>query len=239
MNNLWQGKYSLRADDFDKFNHIKPSAVLDLFQDAACQHAEELGLGFHSMLKRGYLWVLVRVKFNINEQPQRYQNITVKTWPLQPHRLNYRREYCITDENDAVLIKGSSDWMIIDSKDRKLISVPELYPLETFCNVLMFEEKSSKVRDFDTTISPYSVQTSFCDIDVNGHVNNTKYADFALNAICPKQTERIVEFQIDYRKEVLEGEKLDIYHLRDDNIVKAKGVNQNGDLMFACKITNI
>ena len=238
MNNIWQGEYILRAGDFDKFDRIKPSAVLDLFQDAACQHAEELGLGFDAMLKQGYLWVLVRVKFNIAEQPRRYQNITVKTWPLQPHRLNYRREYCITDENGVVLIKGSSDWMIIDSKERKLLSVPDLYPLETFCKVLMFEEKSSKVRDFNTTNSPFVAETGFCDIDVNGHVNNTKYADFVLNAISPVQKEQLLEFQIDYRKEVLEGEKLDIYHLREDNTITAKGVNQNGDLMFACKIIN-
>lgn len=35
MKRLWQKEYYLRASDFDKFNHIKPSAILDLFQDAA------------------------------------------------------------------------------------------------------------------------------------------------------------------------------------------------------------
>ena len=52
MNKLWKKEYYLRASDFDKFNHIKPSAVLDLFQDAAGQHADELGVGFDQMIKR-------------------------------------------------------------------------------------------------------------------------------------------------------------------------------------------
>lgn len=236
MRNLWQNEYTLRAGDFDKYDRLKPSAILDLFQDAACQHAEELGLGFDAMLERGYLWVLVRVKFEICENLMRYQKVIVKTWPLPPHRLNYKREYCITDENGVVLIKGSSEWMVIDSNERKLISVPDLYPLESFCPTVMFAEKSGKVRDFDTQNPPFPVETSFCDIDVNGHVNNTKYADFVLNAISQKEKEEFCEFQIDYRKEVLEGARLDVYFLREGNTISAKGANQNGDIMFACKM---
>lgn len=43
-------------------------------------------------------------------------------------------------------------------------------------------------------------------------------------------------FQIDYRKEVLQGTELRIYHTKQDNTVLAKGQNENGDIMFACKL---
>lgn len=238
MNNIWQSEYSLRAGDFDRFDRIKPSAVLDLFQDAACQHAEELGLGFDKMLELGYLWVLVRVRFAVLAVPKRYKKVIVKTWPLKPRSLSFKREYCIEDESGRVLIKGSSEWMIIDSKERRLISVPNLYPLENFCNEVMFADKSGKLRDFNTANLPLLIETGFCDIDVNAHVNNTKYADYVLNAISPQKEEELIEFQIDYRKEVLKGEKLEIFHLREDNVIIAKGVNQSGDVMFACKIVN-
>ena len=62
---LWEKEYNLRASDFDKYNHIKPSAVLDLFQDAAGQHAIILGVGFEDMLKRSFLWVLTKIKFKV------------------------------------------------------------------------------------------------------------------------------------------------------------------------------
>ncbi len=236
MRNLWQNEYTLRAGDFDKYDRLKPSAILDLFQDAACQHAEELGLGFDAMLERGYLWVLVRVKFEICEKLDRYQRVIVKTWPLPPHRLNFKREYCITDQSGEVLIKGSSEWMVIDSNERKLISAPDLYPLESFCTVVMFDEKCSKVRDFDTENPSLSIQTSFSDIDVNGHVNNTKYANFVIDAVSPKASEEIGSFQIDYRKEVMEGAKLQIFHTREENVIVSKGVNENGETAFGCKI---
>ncbi len=237
MNNLWKREYTLRAGDFDKFNRIKPSAVLDLFQDAAGQHAEEIGVGFEAMLSRSYLWVLTRVKFEIISAPNRYDTVVVKTWPLAPNRLNYRREYCIEDQNGKKLIIGSSEWVVIHSSERRLLSVPDLYSFsDGFHDEMMFEGKLTKVHDFETHGAPYIVNAGFSELDVNNHVNNTKYADFVLDAINPAQDDVPQSFQIDYRKEVMQGTQLNIYFIKDDNTVSAKGQNIGGDTMFSCKI---
>ncbi len=237
MKTTWEKKYTLRAGDFDKFNRIKPSAVLDLFQDAAGQHAEDLGLGFTQMINRSYLWVLTRVAFEIVLAPNRYQNVIVKTWPLEPHRLNYRREYCITDENGNLLIKGSSEWVIVHSEQRKLLSVPHLYPFtEGFCRNTMFEGKLAKVADFETSGTPHIVNAGFSELDVNNHVNNTKYADYVMDALIPSADDVIETFQIDYRKEVVQGTQLNISILKEESNILAKGQSTSGDTMFACKI---
>ncbi len=237
MRKLWQREYVLRAGDFDKFDSIKPSAVLDLFQDAAGQHAEELGVGFNALLEREYLWVLTRVKFKILSAPSRYQTVVVKTWPLAPNRLNYRREYCIEDQNGQKLIIGSSEWVIIHSRERKLLSVSDLYPFsDGFCEEVMFEGKLGKVRDFEASGASHIVNAGFSELDVNDHVNNTKYANYVMDAVNPKKDDILESFQIDYRKEVLQGTQLNVYHSREDKIISAKGQNNDGDIMFACKI---
>ncbi len=237
MNTTWEKNYTLRAGDFDKFNRIKPSAVLDLFQDAAGQHAEELGVGFEEMINRSYLWVITRIAFEIVSAPNRHQTVRVKTWPLIPNRLNYRREYCITDENGNLLIKGSSEWVIVHSEQRKLLSVPQLYPFtEGFCRDTMFEGKLRKVADFEATDIPYIVNAGFSELDVNNHVNNTKYADYVMDALAPSADDIIETFQIDYRKEVVQGTQLDIYHLKEGKNILAKGQNTSGGTMFACEI---
>lgn len=233
---LLQREYRLRAGDFDKFDRIKPSSVLDLFQDAAGQHAEGIGVGFNDMLAQHYLWVLTRIKFEIITAPTRYQTVVVKTWPLKPNRLNYRREYCIEDTNGNKLIIGSSEWVVIDSVERKLISAPDLYKLDAYHDEVMFEGKLGKVRDFESVELPRVVDAGFSELDVNGHVNNTKYANYVLDAINPTQNEVLKTFQIDYRKEVTQGTTLNVYHKREDDVISAKGQNNDGDIMFACKI---
>ena len=237
MKKLWQREYTLRAGDFDKFDRIKPSSILDLFQDAAGQHAEEIGVGFNDMIAREYLWVLTRIKFKIISAPSRYQTVMVKTWPLQPNRLNYRREYCIEDQNGQRLIIGSSEWVIIHSKERRLVSDPDLYPFtDGFYEEIMFEGKLGKVRDFETTGEPHIVNPGFSELDVNDHVNNTKYANYVLDAINPQKEDVLETFQIDYRKEVMQGTQLNVYCCQDNNTISAKGQNNDGETMFACRI---
>ncbi len=240
MNRLWQKEYFLRASDFDKFGRIKPSSVLDLFQDAAGQHAEELGVGFEAMLERSYLWVLTRVKFKILSNPRSYQKVIVKTWPLEPNRITYRREYSIENEKGDLLIGGSSEWVVIHSEKRRFVSANDLYSFtDGFNTEIMCEEKLGKIPDFEIANEPYIINSRFSEVDINNHVNNTKYANYVLDAINPQKADMLKEFQIDYRKEVFEGTKLNIHHSRMGETVLAKGQNDNGDIMFACKLEYI
>lgn len=237
MRTLWQKEYSLRAGEFDKFDHIKPSAILDLFQDAAGQHALELGVGFANMVSRGLLWVLTRVKFAVLGDFNPYQTVIVKTWPLAPNRHNYRREYCIEDINGNKLAVGSSEWVIIDSKERKFLSVPDLYPItDGFHTEVMFDEKLRKLRDFDSSGIPHVVNAHFNDLDINNHVNNIKYANFVIDAINPEKDDVISVFQIDYRKEVVQGDQINVLFDRQDKTILAKGQNNEGDILFSCCI---
>lgn len=234
---LWKKEYVLRASDFDKYNHIKPSAVLELFQDAAGQHAEEIGVGYEAMINRSYMWVLLKVKLQVITHLKSHQSVVIKTWPLVPNRLSYRREFSIEDENGKPLIGGSSEWVVMHSEKRRLVADPNLYPFtEGFLTDMIFEGKLDRVDDFEINQTPRIVNAGFSEIDVNNHVNNTKYANYVLDAVAPNEKDILSVFQIDYRKEVLEGTQLKIYHSKDNNEVLAKGLNDNGDIMFACKL---
>ena len=115
--------------------------------------------------------------------------------------------------------------------------MPDLYPFrDGFQDEVMFNEKLSKVKDFHATGTPRIINAGFSELDANDHVNNTIYANYVLDAINPKQSDRLVIFQIDYRKEVLQGTQLSIYHTKDGNDILAKGQNENGDTMFACRL---
>ena len=237
MDKLFEMKYDLRTSDFDKFNHIKPSSVLDLFQDAAGRHAEEIGVGFEAMKERSYFWVLIKIRFQVVSQPSFQQKVIVKTWPLAPNKFIYRREYSIENENGDKLIVGSSEWVVMHSERRRLVSTPDLYPFfDGFYPVMNFEEKLDRVEDFEVNTSSYSVIPGFSELDVNNHVNNTKYANFVFDAINPEEVFEIDVLQIDYRKDVLEGPHLHLYHTREENEILAKGTNNDGDIMFACML---
>lgn len=236
MITVFEKEYTPRTDDFDKYNRIKPSAILNLFQDAAGRHSGLLGAGVEEMLEKGYLWVLVRVRFRISGQFDKYSPVRIKTWPLKPERLIYKREYVITSESGTKLVSGSSEWVIIGKDTRKPVSVPDVYCVnDGFCEeIAVTEGKFKRLHPFETENAPYTVIPGFCDIDMNNHVNNTKYADFVLDAINPTKEEMLSFFQMEYRREVKQETELSISFLRSGGEIKAVGRNEDGEAMFLC-----
>lgn len=238
MASVFERQFNLRMSDFDCYERITPSAVLDLFQEVAGAHAEELGSGFHALAEQKMLWVIVRAKYEVVKQPRFHTCITAKTWPLPPTRVGFQREYLIEDSDGNVLIKGTSDWVIIHSEERRLVPAGNIYPQDhVFCTDRNFDGKTAKIRDFEAENASFTVIPAFCDLDMNGHVNNTKYANFLMNALKLEKDDVIDTFQTDYHHEVQSGVPLELHIKRDGKEILAKGLDRNGEKMFFSKIT--
>ena len=235
MNKIYCETFALRTSDFDCYGQIKPSSVLDLFQEVAGAHANELGIGFEALLKKNLLWVLVKVKFKIEKEIKEHQRVVVKTWPLPAGRVTLQREYLIEDTDGNPLIKGSSEWVTIDSVKRRIVTPSNIYPLQEYCEERMFEEKFAKVSDFTSENAAYEITPAFCDLDRNGHVNNIRYADYVLNALEP-QEQKIGEFQIDFHREIKKGNCVSLFLQQSENRLLAKGISESGEKMFSCAI---
>lgn len=227
--------YSLRGSDFDRNLRIKPSSVLDLFQDVAGLHAEELGVGFNSMLQRNMLWVIIREKYAVVKAPHMYQTVKVTTWPKEPKRIDFVRNYQITDLDGNVLINGSSQWAVIDSTTRKLTRASNVYDnIESFCEDDVFP--LSRAAFAQNTEKAYSVKTGYTDLDSNGHVNNIRYADYIVNAL--DEHNEIRSFQIDFHKEIMLGDEIDLFVDKNDGKLAISGKRQD-EIMFSSEIEEI
>ena len=236
MQNIYVKSFNLRTSDFDCYRKITPTSVLDLFQTVAGEHAYELGCGFDTLFPRNLLWVLVRTKYQIIRQPEMYQTVRVKTWPLAPSRVGFQREYLMENEQGDALIKGSSDWVIIHSEQRKIVPTADIYPAMEHLTEKSFDERLKKLPDFEATDEGFAVYPRFSALDMNGHVNNTKYASYVLDALEPSEEDEIISLQIDYRHEVKLGDNIKIYTHKEGNTTLAKGISNSGETMFACKI---
>lgn len=235
--NIFEKEFSLRTGDFTCNHSLLPSAILDLFQTVAGEHANILGCGFNDLIKKGLIWVIVKTKYEVITQPPLFSRVRVKTWPLPPSRISFQREYLIEDESGNPLVKGTSDWVVVDSVSRKLASAKEVYPDMEFCAEKMFEGRAPKIQDFGATENPYVIIPRFSQLDMNNHVNNTKYLNFALDSADISSNEEISSAQIEFRHEVLADTELNVYSTRIENEIICKGEDKDKQTMFACKFT--
>lgn len=230
-------EYRLRLNDFDRFDNIKPDTVLDIFQDLATLQAEEMGIGRNAMMADGCFWVVVRIKYEVYAQPKR-DVVVARTWPHTPSRFSFLRDFEIKDLDGKLILRGASEWVLMNAETRKFESLLDHYQGSTdFCEDRAFESKPKKVAPLKEMTEPFAVITPrVCDIDLNGHVNNARYPQFVMDALELTEDKPIRTFQIDYRYEVKLGDPVSIYAEEQDDTITACGVLEDGTIAFNCKI---
>ena len=227
--------YELRAADFDCHDRIRPAAILSLFQDVAGIHANELGIGFAELIARQTIWVLTKVRYELMGTPRRYGQVRVRTWPLPPARINFRREYRIETPEGEVLVEGTSEWVIVHSEKRRVMPATDVYPGDDYCTDTHFPGRLAKVTAFALEGEGTAVTPTFTQLDINGHINNTCYADYVMDALAPVSPVTVRAFQIDYHRELLAGQTFRLHLQRGEGEVLARGISDEGEVMFSCR----
>lgn len=230
----YEKEYELRGADFDGCNYLRPASVLELFEDVASIHAMELGVGYEELMERQSVWVLTKVRYRVVRQPQVRERVRVRTWPLPPGRVNFRREYVIESLQGEPLILGGSEWVVMHCEKRRVLPATDLYPGDDYRMDMHFPQRLAKVPSFEPEDEGTVVYPAFTDLDINGHVNNTKYANYVLNARPPRRGAAVTELAIDYHREVLPGNALRIFCREESGVLLARGVSDAGETMFSC-----
>ena len=200
---------------FDVNDRISIKSILNIFQDVASIHAEEIGVGYQEMLNKNLYWVLSRIKIDIIQMPEINQSVIVETWPHEKGRIDFDRDLRILSEDGKVLIIGTSKWCVIDTINRKLQRSDninyngEIYPK------LNYEDKLNKISIPNNEIiekSKYKV--AYSDLDHNLHMNNTNYANLVMNTI---KNKKISHFEINFLNECRLDDEITLYHTSDNS----------------------
>ena len=234
---IFEKEYELRAADFDRYDRIQPAAILSLFQDVAGIHANNLGIGFHELMARKTIWVLTKVRYRLVGTPRRYETVRVRTWPLPPARVNFRREYCIEAMDGTILVQGTSEWVIVHSEKRRVLPATNVYPEgDSYCTDTFFEGRLAKVPLFEAEGEGHTIVPGFTQLDINGHINNTCYADYVMDALAPGEDVTMQQMQIDYHRELMQDMPVQLYWKKEDGVILAKGIGDGGECMFSCRM---
>ena len=229
--NFLERRYHLRTSDFDMRSRIFPSSVLDLFQDAAGEHATTLGIGYTDFAPKNLCWMLSRVAYRIIKQPRIFSDVVVKTWPIESKRIEFDRDYAVYDDKGELLIVGSSQWVILDITERESPKIVPARGFSMYIDEYITERSMEKpfpriAPAFETEGEDYITKSSYTDIDTNGHVNNIRYSTFVLNALDLPPEKEITSFRIDFIKEIVDGASIKITNKTEDGVILCRGESE-------------
>lgn len=216
-----------RTNEFDMNDQLTVYAILDYFQQAASIHATKLGLGFDVMYEQKMLWVVLRIKFNVLQNTIKpLEEVTLETWPEPKGKIEFGRSHIVYDANNEIAITGKASWVVIDSEKRRLLRARDVTQYsDSFTEKSVYDTELHKLEPFDykQMEKAYTYTIYKMDLDHNGHVNNTRYANMAFNAIDYKGR-KIKSGQIDFVNEAKLNDLVDIYVLDLESSIKIMGI---------------
>ena len=226
MLNTYDETFVLRPRDCDLNEKWRPSAILETMQDAAGAHSKLLGCGRDELVKRNIVWVLSRCELHMDRYPAVGEQITVHTFPTPTRICFFPRYYIFTDSRGEMIGKAGSLWLLLDLGTRRMLppgEVGKLIPDNKDLSVPMNLPATVGKLQGEEFVSEY--RPVYTDLDVNGHVNNTRYADWLCNTL---GIEIMTEYEPDhiilnYNHEVLPGSVVTLRRIIRDNEYRLSG----------------
>lgn len=229
---------ALYESDFDVTSCVKPHRVMELMQDAATAHADELGIGWNYMDSQGLFWILSKVKI-VFHKPLNRQTRCFKlfTWPVAANRLYLERRFEAVDEQGQALFSSSTLWMIVERDSRKIASreiVAQYYSFDFDIAECGCDANFDRLRRDESYVLSCERQIYRTDLDINKHVNNTNYINYALDVL--NETEQVAAVEIVYHREMMLGDVVQVYSKRESDYVCVAG-ERDGQTCFTIKLT--
>ena len=128
MNPIWENTFKITAFDVDANNRLRINRIFDYFQDAASNDAERLGFVYKDFVPQGLFWVLSWVKIELLDYPKFVDETKIQTWGKKQHKLYSMRDFLMFNSKDEIIIRGTSAWLLLDSKSLRPKILTKLYP---------------------------------------------------------------------------------------------------------------
>lgn len=219
MSKILSEEHIITCYEADANQFMRPTAMLDLMQEAANVNASTLGFGYDEMINSNMAWVLSRTHVKFVNTPKWRQEVNLKTWHKGVSKLFHLRDFILSDKEGNPLVLATTSWLIIDLNTRRLVRNSALDMSDTAIDAI--ETPADKVV-VPVDIEPELVRkhpVTWSEVDTNGHVNNVKYAVWALDAVKAEDIKErpLKEMLINYDAEVMPGDTVKISRVRQES----------------------
>lgn len=209
---------------------IKISALMQQFQEIASVHAQQLNFGSDRLDEINCYWVLSNLRIEFSQLPRWNEVVQLQTWPSGHNRILATREFKGLGESQTELFRAASQWMILDKKSNRPKNLVRLDIDLLDAGPKVFDAEPTRLEPQTHYTHRESIRVPYSALDLNGHVNNTEYARWALDGLHQNfdLPAEIHSLQISYLAEAFENDRLDLELAQMDSRCSVLGRKADG-----------
>ena len=233
MDEIHEMQCRVSTIDTDLFGLCRPSSVMNFMQEAATEHTVRLGVSTADLEEKQAIWMLVRMRYTLLRSIRGGEHLTVRTWGRAPEGVFTLRDFELYASGERVG-EAVSVWALGDRENHTLLRAEDVLPAYGTLTPEHPMEKPGKIRMPKEMDDAGRRLIAYSETDVNGHANNTRYADYACDAIHFENYagQYVRQMQITYSAECLAGQTVQMYAKQDGNCFYVRGVDKEGKSHF-------
>ena len=212
MSPVWQEHLRVPFYDAEPSGRASVPAVCRYLQEAANGHTLSIGMSARQVRESNRMWVLSRMHVHLSALPQAGAGIVVETWaPERLGGIRAYRDFRLRDSDRNILCEASSLWLLLDATTRRPVRLPEAVLRMRHPECVGHEPVDAiPLAPPQASRGGEKFQVRWGDLDENGHANNVRYIEWALDSvpICLRRQARVNRLDIQFTSEVLLGEEL-------------------------------
>ena len=233
--------YPIDSRDVDPWNHCKPSGLMGILQEAAVAAACELHASRPEMMEKYNLfWMLARMWYRLDRPLKWNETLSIRTWHRGGSGASSYRDFDLFVDGKPVG-EAVSVWVLADADTHRLARMSKIEEFQGTDGGELCKNKSlSRFKLPQEMAAADHRAMHYSDTDINGHVNNVRYADFICDAIRMDQLGQdfyVSALQVDYLAECMAGETITLFTGEQDGLRYVRGADAAGKSRFEGAVT--
>ncbi len=236
MDIYYETTFQINTRDADPFDQCRPSSLLGYLQEAATGAAKKLRVTREELIRDyGAFWMLARIWYRIDRPIRWDQKLMIRTWHRGSHGATMYRDYDLFLDG-TYIGEAVSAWVLADVNTHKLFRLSRIEGLRNSTGGTLCKDRTLQKLHIPCELPLKEERLiHYSDADVNGHVNNSRYADFVCDAVglANMGEDRFVSsLQLGYLAECRPNETLRIHAGQDGKFWYAQGLDRDAAPRF-------
>ena len=229
-------EYEIKYQEVDGRKRLRLFNLENYLLEEAGTVADELGFGIAVLHPRGLTWILTRLSVEMYELPTHCERVRFETWIESNAHMLSTRNFRIYS-GDRLIGICKTVWAILDLQKREIVNYFDDPIFENAIDGEVLEMPRVRMTTIPEPTGSMPHKIVYSDIDYNGHCNSCRYLQAMTDAYLPDYYGKKIRLDINYSKEAMLGEEMQIYYLVTDDGVQYQMKNEAGETSCSAKLS--
>ena len=190
---------------------MKIVSIMNFLQDTASEHAGHLGVSGFELARHDFAWVIHRYHIEIHSHPRWLDTISIRT-----HRHSFKNLYEIRQidmappDGKAHFITSRVAWVMVNKNTQRPVRLDRFLPRDMVAHCLTQNPFTVPPGPLERVDFELFFKVRMHDLDMNRHVNNAIYVEWAVETLPRKFLEKYRPHTIDviFQKQAFYGDAI-------------------------------